>query len=156
MRIKRAIGSGMRAVGLLLIASALAAAPTFGGDSQLRFDVREPFEIGGRAFASGVITVHRLAAFTPTTSILEVWVDGHCLGMISARNVAAESPATRNEAIFRRGASGRLVLVGYRATGASSGGTFRFLTPLPSDTATTAAASAAATTLASAAVLGTR
>jgi hypothetical protein len=156
MRIKRAIGSGLRAAGLLLIASTLAAAPTFAGDSQLRFDVREPFEIGGRAFASGLITIHRITSFTPTTTILEVWVDGHCLGMINARNVAAEIPAARNEAIFRRAISGRLVMVGYRAAGASSGGTFRFLEPTPSNVGAPASPGGPATTLASAVVLGTR
>lgn len=155
MTIKRVMAAGAR-VAVIVIASLAAMGQAAAGDAQLRFDVREPFEIGGHVFTSGLITVERVSSFTPTTTILEVWVDGYCLGMMSARNVAAEAPSERNQALFRRGASGRLVMIGYQAAGRTSGGAFRFVeAPDATIAAGAPAPSGAPSTVASAAVVGT-
>jgi len=126
MTTKRAGTVGAKLGGMIL-AALFATGRVGAGEPMLHFDVREPFEITGHVFTSGSITMERLRAFTPTTTLVEVWVDGACLGVISARTVAAETPAVRDEAIFRREASGRLVMVGYRAVGPGDGGTYRFL-----------------------------
>lgn len=108
------------------LAAALAAPAARAQDVQVRFDVPEPFRVGTHSFSSGTITVHNVSLFNPTTSILEVWVNGDCLGMMTARRSVSEEPPRRNEALFRRDDDGRLVMVGYRLTGRPNGTTYRF------------------------------
>ena len=52
------------------------AGPAAAMDTQIRFNVSQPFRVGSRVFDAGVITVHSISAFTPKESLLEVWVNG--------------------------------------------------------------------------------
>jgi len=109
------------ALAALISGSAVAATAT-----QVRFNVPQPFRVGSRVFDAGIVTVRTVSAFTPMTSILEVWVDGDCLGMVAARRSVPEQPPTRTEALFRRDDDGRLEMVGLQLTGRPTGTTYRF------------------------------
>jgi hypothetical protein len=124
MRIR--IGSMLATVLVGLTLAASSSGPAAATETQIRFKVPEPFRVGSRAFDAGVVTVHSISAFTPDTSILEVWVDGDCLGMLTARRSVPEVPPTRTEALFRRGGDGRLEMVGFQLTGRPTGTTYRF------------------------------
>ena len=110
-----------------LVLAALSFGPaTAASDTQIRFNVPQPFRVGNRVFDAGVIIVRSIAALTPSTSILEVWVNGNCLGMLTARRSVPEEPPARTEALFRRDDDGRLEMVGFRLTGRPTGTTYRF------------------------------
>jgi hypothetical protein len=118
-----------RALRTLALAATLLAPSAWAGEAQIRFEVPEPFRVGLHTYAAGVIAVHRVMSYNPTTSLLEVWVNGTCLGVMTALRSVSEEPPRRNEALFRRDDDGRLVMVGYRITGRPTGTTFRFLDP---------------------------
>ena len=110
-----------------LVAAALMLGPSaHAGDPQVRFRVQEPFRVGDRGYESGVITLRSVSLYTPTTSILEVWVDGECLGMMTAQRSNSEALPQHAEALFRRDDRGRLEMVGFTVPGRSTGTTFRF------------------------------
>ena len=110
-----------------LVLAALSFGPSAAAsDTQVRFSVPKPFRVGTHAYDAGVITVRSVSAFTPDTSILEVWVNGDCLGMVAARRSVSEEPPSRTEALFRRDGDGRLEMVGFRLTGRPTGTTYRF------------------------------
>jgi len=93
---------------------------------QVRFEMARPFRVGNHGFEGGMISVHSIFAYTPSISILEVWVNGECLGMMTAqRSVSAELPIL-TEATFQRDDDGRLEMTGFRMAGRSSGTTYRF------------------------------
>jgi hypothetical protein len=104
----------------------LAIAPSRAADDRVRFEIPEPFRVGTHTYSSGVITVSGEKTYSPTTSLLEVWVNGQCLGLVPARRSTSKAPSLRTEAMFSRDGDGRLVLVGYQVTGRPSGTTFRF------------------------------
>ena len=120
------VGRAGRWVAGIAIASALTLGRTPAGEPQYRFDVSEPFRIGVQLFTSGTIMVHPVLAFTPTITLVEVWVGDRCLGLVTAHHVRSEAPAARDEAFFRRDESGRLVMLGFRVADQSSGGAYRF------------------------------
>jgi len=117
---------GRTTIRALIIVSLLAASAAWAGESQVRFDVPEPFRVGAHAYSAGVISVHSIMSYNPNTSLLEVRVNGDLLGMITANRSISEVPPQRNEALFRRDGDGRLVMVGYRITGKPTGTTYRF------------------------------
>jgi hypothetical protein len=84
--------------------------------------------------------VHALKNYNPTTSLLEVTVNGECIGMVTAHRDVSEMPPDRTEALFRRDDDGRLVMVGYRVTGRPTGTTFRFQEPALAEAPVPAAA----------------
>ena len=86
----------------------------------------EPFHIGGRGYEAGVIAVHGVSAFTPSTAILEVWVNGECLGMMAAHRSGPTGTAAPAEAFFRRDAEGRLELTGFQLGRRPKGAIYRF------------------------------
>ena len=118
-----------RTLRTLALAAILAAPAAWAGETQVRFEVPEPFRVGSHRYTAGVITVHSIMSYNPTKSLLEVWVDGDCLGMMTALRSTSEEPPRRDEAMFRRDDDGRLVMVGYRMTGRPTGTTYRFLDP---------------------------
>jgi hypothetical protein len=118
-----------RTIRALVIVSLLAAPAAWAGETQVRFDVPEPFRVGLHTYAAGTIAVHSIMSYTPNTSLLEVWVNGDLLGMVTANRSISEVPPTRNEALFSRDDDGRLVMIGYRITGKPTGTTFRFQDP---------------------------
>ena len=113
------------AAGLILAASTLGPAAA-ASDTQIRFKVPRPFRVGIHVYDAGVITVRRLSAFTAETSILDVWVNDDCLGMLAARRSVPEEPPLRTEAVFHRDDDGRLEMVGFQLTGPPTGTTYRF------------------------------
>ena len=112
---------GPLAVPTLMTVPAAAAA-----DAHVRFEIGQPFTVGGRGFDAGVIAVHNVSAYTPTTAMLEVWVNGECLGMMPAYRSAAEDPTGQAEALFKRDDDGRLELTGFQLTGRPRSSTYRF------------------------------
>ena len=113
------------AVALLVIAGGMVAPTTLASD-HVRFQVPEPFRVGSHLYAAGVIAVRQVTSYNPSISLLEVWVNGDCLGIVTARNMISEEPPRRTEALFDRDEEGRLVMVGYRVTGTPEGTTYRF------------------------------
>jgi hypothetical protein len=96
-------------------------------EPQIRFQILRPFSVGGHGFDAGVISVHSISSYTPTTAILEVWVNGECLGLMTAHRSSPEGPTARTEALFHRGDDGRLEMLGFQVTGKPNGTTYRFL-----------------------------
>ena len=110
-----------------LVCLALAMGPEAGAsETQVRFEVPQPFRVGSHRYDAGVIAVLSVSAFTPSMSILKVWVNGDCLGMLTARRSDSEGPPLRTEALFRRDDDGCLEMVGFRVTGRPTGTTYRF------------------------------
>jgi len=103
-----------------------AASPADAADPQVRFQVPEPFQVGQHTYEAGVIALRTVSAFTPSTTLLEVWVNGTCLGLLTARHSASEVPPGRDEALFLRNEQGRLVMIGYQVAGTPKGSTYRF------------------------------
>lgn len=118
------IVTALLTVGLGCVALIPGAAAA--SDTEIRFNVPRPFRVGSRLFDAGVVIVRSISAFTPSTSYLEVWVNGDCLGMLTARRSVPEVPPTRTEALFRRDDDGRLEMVGFQLTGRPTGTTYRF------------------------------
>jgi len=116
----------MRSAGVLRLAIALAFTVSVAQAEEpvVRFDVPQPFRVGSHSYAAGTISVHAFRNYNPTTSLLEVRVNGECIGMIAARRDASSASPSRTEALFQRDADGTLVMTGYRA-----GATFRFEEP---------------------------
>jgi hypothetical protein len=114
-------------VGLAFIVCVALTAPSLAADeSAVRFAVPRPFRVGGHGFEAGVIALHSVSSFTPTTSILEVWVNGECLGMMTAQRITSEAAPDESEALFSMADDGRLEMVGFRVTGRPTGTTYRF------------------------------
>jgi hypothetical protein len=109
-----------------VVATVILGPATAAAEKQVRFTVSEPFRMGGRIYEAGVIAIRSVAAYTPSVALLKVWVNGECLGMISARRSVSEEPPLENEALFHRGADGRLEMRGFRTTGSPTGMTYKF------------------------------
>ena len=116
---------GWLLAGFVLAALALGPA-TSASEREVRFRVPEPFRMGGQVYEAGVITIRSESAYTPSTALLKVRINGECLGLISAHRSVSEEPPLQNEAVFHRGADGRLEMVGFRTTGRPTGTTYRF------------------------------
>jgi len=119
------VHQGGLVAGFVLAALAVGPASAASG-RQVRFTVPEPFRVGGQAYEAGVIAIRTVSAYTPSMALLKVWVNGECVGMISARRSVSEAPPLENEAVFHRGADGRLEMVGFRMTGRPTRTTYRF------------------------------
>lgn len=119
-----------KTLGAMALVAALAAGSASAGDMQMRFDVPAPFRVGSHSYSGGVISVHSIMSYNPTLSLLEVWVNGDCLGMMTAARSSSEVQPQRNEAMFGRDGDGRLVMTGYRTTGRSNVTTYRFVDPV--------------------------
>jgi hypothetical protein len=112
-------------VGLAL--AALASVPvTAATDQPVRFEVPGPFRVGNQGFEAGEISVHNISTYTPSMSLLEVWVNGECLGLLTAHRSVSDVPPVRTEALFHRDEDGRLEMIGFQMTGRSNGTTYRF------------------------------
>ena len=115
----------MRSAGVLRLAMALTFAVSVGHAAEMhRFDVPQPFRVGSHTYSGGTISLHVLRDYNPTTSLLEVYVNGTCIGMIAARRDVSNARPPRTEAMFERDAEGLLVMTGYRAEA-----TYRFQEP---------------------------
>ena len=108
-----------------LIASLLLAGPALAAGPGYRFDIPEPFQVGHHHSGAGTIALRNVGVTSSPVALIEVWVDGSCLGAVQAVRSAENGIALRDEAIFRRDGAGELVMVGFRVAG-DRDGSFRF------------------------------
>jgi hypothetical protein len=113
------------ALGTLAL-SALFAPGAVAGGTNVRFEIDQPFQLGGRDYDAGVIAVNGVSVFTPSTAMLEVWVNGECLGMMPAHRTTPAGTAALAEAFFTRDADGRLALTGFQLGARPKGAIYRF------------------------------
>jgi hypothetical protein len=108
-----------------LIASLMLAAPALAAGPGYRFEIPEPFQVGQHHNGAGTVALRNVGVTASPVALIEVWVDGSCLGAVQAVRSPESGVALRDEAIFRRGDDGELVMVGFRAAG-DRDGSFRF------------------------------
>jgi hypothetical protein len=114
------------ATGALAVPGLVAAPAAAAVGTNVRFEIDQPFRIGEHGYDAGVIAVQNVSAYTPSTAMLEVWVNDECLGMMPAYlsgQVDGSGPA---EALFRRDEEGRLQLTGFQLSGQPNGAVYRF------------------------------
>ena len=109
-----------------LIASIMLAAPALAAGPGYRFDVPEPFQVGHHHAAAGTVALRNVGVTSSPVALIEVWVDGSCVGALQATRSADVGIPLRDEAIFRRGDDGELVMVGFRVAGDREG-SFQFV-----------------------------
>jgi hypothetical protein len=114
------------AMGTLAVPGLVAAPGVAAVRTHVRFEIDQPFRIGERGYDAGVIAVQNVSAYTPSTAMLEVWVNNECLGMMPAYRSAAADGAGDAEALFRRDGDGRLELTGFQLSGRPEGAIYRF------------------------------
>jgi hypothetical protein len=103
----------------LAVVVATTAPEVVAADHRIRARVDEPFEINGRLFQPGEVSVQKVSQYNPTLSLNKVCVDGECLGLLLARVSPAEAFNDDHALFFERAAAGHLVLVGYAHGGDS-------------------------------------
>jgi hypothetical protein len=108
------------------IGAVLAASSAAAGVTGMRFEVPEPFQVGRYHGTAGTIAVRSVGATTSPVALIEIWVDGSCLGALPATREVDAVVAVRDEALFNRDDDGRLVMVGFRVAGDREG-SFRFI-----------------------------
>jgi hypothetical protein len=113
------------AVALVVVA---LTSPVWAHDARLQVRVNEPFEVAGRVYPAGSLTLRSMVDYNPTSSIDEIWVDNRCVGMLMAERSAHGAPAASDSVLFERTGRGRLVLVGYRLRGNGDGFRYRPVT----------------------------
>ena len=113
-------------LGPLALPAVMTIPAAHAADAHVRFEIGQPFSVGGRGFDAGVIAVQNISPFTPTTAMLEVWVNGECLGMMPAYRTAADDVSGQAEALFRRDDDGRLELTGFQLAGRPRSSIYRF------------------------------
>jgi hypothetical protein len=108
------------------LASFLLAAPALAGGPGMRFDVPEPFQVGRHHNGAGTVSLRNVGVTTTPVALIEIWVDGTCVGAIQATRRIDAVVAARDEALFRRDDEGGLVMVGFRVAG-DRDGSFQFV-----------------------------
>jgi hypothetical protein len=104
-------------VALLVALAAFAAPPASAAGLRLVAELDEPFEACGVLFPPGTVSLQQVNGFSPTSTLNEIRVDGRSLGLVLAREEASSYASPRNELIFERNESGRLVLAGVARKG---------------------------------------
>ena len=99
------------------VALALGMTPAYAGQA-LSVRVAEPFEVDGRFFDSGTLTLREVAAYSPVATLTEICVEGDCLGVFLAETVEGSTVADSNQVVFGRAADGHLVLEALAFAGA--------------------------------------
>jgi len=116
--------SGISKLAFLVTGLALVftiAAPAADAAAQgIRARVDEPFEVQGRLFPHGEISIRERSEYNPTLSLNEVCVDGESLGLLVAEISTSGAPSDEPALFFEREADGHLVLVGYAHRGGSA------------------------------------
>ena len=109
---------------LAFIGAVLAANTALAGGPRMKFEVPEPFQVGSHHGGAGTIAVRSVGVTTTPVALIEIWVDGSCIGALQASR-DLDGLARRDEALFQRDEDGRLVMVGFRVAG-DRDGTYRF------------------------------
>lgn len=104
-------------------------APSLAEPGRLSASVDESFEIDGRVYPAGRLTVKAVRAYNPSVVLGEIWVGTECLGLFRATKVAPGSVETPDALSFERSAEGRLELVGFSAALRPEPGVYRFESP---------------------------
>jgi hypothetical protein len=95
---------------LLALLAGLTAPDSSAAGSRLVVRVDEPFEVNGRLFPAGELSLREVAAFSPVITLNEVCVENECLGLLLAQERSDASVAPCDEMVFRRDGRGHLVL----------------------------------------------
>lgn len=88
--------------------------------------LNEPFEVSGRVYPGGSLTLRSVADYNPAASIDEVWVDNECLGLMVASKSPGSRSSSKDSVLFERNTLGRLVLVGYNLRGNGADTAYRY------------------------------
>ena len=112
-----------------LVLAVTIFAPSLADPGRLTASVDEAFEVDGRVYPAGRLTVKSVRAYNPSVVLGEIWVGGDCLGLFRATKVAPGSSATSDALSFERSAAGRLALVGFSASARPVPGVYRFESP---------------------------
>jgi hypothetical protein len=118
--------------GLVLVIAALAILVTVfapsGVADERRVVVRvdEPFEMNGRTYPAGEVTLKAVRAYNPSSLLSEVWVGRECLGVFPASRISQDAPAVGDSVTFKRAADGHLMLVGFASADSGGPGEYRF------------------------------
>ena len=91
----------------LLAASAWAEGP------RLVAEVEESFEVNGKLYGPGKLTVRRVSNLNPSATLTEVWVDRECLGLFVASEIDESTEPDTGAFFFDRRTDGRLEFVGF-------------------------------------------
>ena len=101
-----------------LIALAVLTAPDLAAaEHRVTATVQEPFEVNGELFPSGRVVLREISDYTPATTFNEVWINGHCLGLMLADVSSTPNASEQDRVIFERAPTGTLVLVGFAYRG---------------------------------------
>lgn len=105
---------------LALIAIVVAFAPVArAGGTGIVAQIAEPFEVAGALYDAGSLRIRELKAYSPTTTLNEVRVDGAHVGLVLAASTRDVRDHARNELVFARSPRGHLVLVAFAMNGES-------------------------------------
>jgi hypothetical protein len=108
-----------------LLATILLAGPALAAGPGFRYEVPEPFQLGPHHHGAGTIALRNVGVTSTPVALIEVWVDGSCIGALQATRGVEAGIALRDEAIFGRDDAGELVMLGFRVAG-DRDGSFRF------------------------------
>jgi len=107
-------------IGIGFVSSALAHGP------RLVVRVDEPFEVRGRLYPPGSLTLRSVAQYNPAMVIDEVRVGTECIGLLMAEKGRGGRPYPHDAVIFERNTRGRLVLVGYVLRSPGNDNSYRY------------------------------
>jgi hypothetical protein len=92
----------------------VAATSAWATGPRLVVRMNEPFVVGGEVHPAGSLTLRTVRAYTPSSTLNEIWAGDRCLGLIVAhRSTDPSLEASRNAVLFVRDPDGRLVLRGF-------------------------------------------
>jgi len=94
-------------VAFLLAASVWAEGP------RMVAEVEERFEINGKVYGPGTLTVRRVSDLNPGATLTEVWVEQDCLGLFVASEVIGDAEHESGAFFFDRRTDGQLEWVGF-------------------------------------------
>lgn len=104
-------------LGGIVLAALVAAPVSLAGGARIVAEVAEPFEVDGRLFPAGAVTLREVSRFSPTQTLNEVWVGDECLGRLLAVNASDYWGRVDDALLFQRHPEGHLDLVGFALKG---------------------------------------
>jgi hypothetical protein len=113
MRSRSAPSKWLERVGILAVLTLGLGFPAVASGDRLLVNVPEPFEVDGRMFPAGLLSLRHIDEYNPTTTIDRITVGAECLGMYMAQRRPAEAGLMAASAVFERSPKGHLLLVGY-------------------------------------------
>ncbi len=111
---------------LCVLASGAVSFLSFAQGPKLVARITEPFQVGDRTIAPGILSVKPVSGYHPGGTIDELWLGTEFLGLFVADDTSNDSRAPHDAFLFERDAEGRLALVGYVVHGSASDMAFRY------------------------------